>query len=187
MKTISRVLASLVLVATAGVASAQSAPKDFYVEGGLVPMKITGDGLDVTPVAARFTLGKDINANLAVEGVYVFTASKDSVKMLNTNTNTNTNVDVDVAVSGYGVYLKPKFEVAKDTEVFARIGYTSAKLTASVGNISATGDTVNSVSYGAGFQTQINKDWYAQADYMVFSKKDGGTAKGFGVSAGYRF
>ena len=41
MKTISRVLASLVLVATAGVASAQSAAKDFYVEGGLAPMKIS--------------------------------------------------------------------------------------------------------------------------------------------------
>ena len=181
MKTISRVLASLVLVATAGVANAQTAAKDFYVEGGLVPMKISGDGVDVTPVAARVTLGKNINDNLSVEGVYVFTASKDSVKVQNINAN------ADVAVAGYGVYLKPKFAVSKGTEVFGRIGYTSAKMTASVGNVSVTGDTVNSLSYGAGLQTEINKDWYAQADYMVFSKKDGGTTKGFGVSAGYRF
>jgi Outer membrane protein beta-barrel domain len=180
MKTISRVLASLVLVATAGVASAQTAAKDFYVEGGLVPMKITGDSVDVTPVAARLTLGKNINANLSVEGVYVFTASKDSVKVNNTT-------NVDLGVSGYGVYLKPKMEVAKGTEIFGRVGYTSAKLTASSGSVNVTGDTVSSLSYGVGLQTEINKDWYAQADYMVFSKKDGGTAKGFGISAGYRF
>ena len=179
MKTISRVLASLVLVATAGVVSAETAAKDFYVEGGLVPMNISGDGVDLTPVAARVTLGKNINDNLSVEGVYLLTASKDSMKI--------DNVNVDIAIAGYGVYLKPKFSVAKGTEVFGRIGYTSAKLTASVGSVSVTGDTVNSLSYGAGLQTEISKDWYAQADYMVFSKKDGGTAKGFGVSAGYRF
>jgi hypothetical protein len=179
MKTISRVLASLVLVATAGVASSQTAAKDFYVEGGLTPMKISDDEVSFTPVAARLTLGKNINANLAVEGVYVFTASKDSVTVSNTN--------VDIAVSGYGIYLKPKMEVTKGTEVFGRVGYTSAKLTASLGNVSATSDNVNSLSYGVGLQTEINKDWYAQADYMMFSKKDGVTAKGFGISAGYRF
>jgi opacity protein-like surface antigen len=179
MKTINRVLASLLLVATAGVASAQTAAKDFYVEGGLVPMKITDTDFNVTPVNARLTLGKNINDNLAVEGMYTFTASKDSKKDSNTN--------IDTAIAGYGVYLKPKFAVANGTEVFARIGYASAKLTASSGNVSATADAVNSLSYGAGVQTEITKDWYAQADYMVYIKKDGSTTKGLGVSAGYRF
>jgi len=142
-------------------------------------MKIESDSLEVTPVAARLTLGKNINNNLAVEGAYVFTASKDSVKIKNTN--------VDISVAGYGLYLKPKMEIAKGTEVFGRIGYSSAKLTASAGRISADSDTVNSLSYGAGVQTELNKDWYVQADYMVFAKKDGGTAKGLGIFAGYRF
>jgi len=179
MKTISRVLASLVLVATAGLASAQTAAKDFYVEGGLVPMKLSDDVLHATPVVARVTLGKDINENLAVEGVYAFTAAKDGATLANTN--------VDIGVSGYGLYLKPKFTVAKDTEVFARVGYTSAKATASSGRVSVTSDTMNSFSYGVGLQVSLNKDWYAQGDYTVFSKKDGLTAKGFGVSVGYRF
>lgn len=179
MKTISRVLASLVLVAAAGVASAQTAAKDFYVEGGLGPMKISEPGLDITPIAARVTLGKNINNNLAVEGVYAFTAVKDSVNVQ--------NINVDIGVSGYGLYLKPKYEVTPGTEVFARLGYTSSKFTASAGNTSVTSGTINSVSYGVGAQTEINKDWYAQADYMMFSKKDGATTKGFGVSVGYRF
>lgn len=179
MKTISRVLASLVLVATAAVASAQTAAKEYYVEGGLVPMNVTGADLDVTPIAARVTLGKNINPNLAIEGFYALTAVKDSV--------TEQNVNVDIGVSGYGVYLKPKIEVAKGTEVFGRIGYTSAKFTASSGRVSVDSDTINTLSYGAGVQTEINKDWYAQADYMLYSKKDGATAKGFGVSVGYRF
>jgi opacity protein-like surface antigen len=86
-----------------------------------------------------------------------------------------------------GLTVQTNRATSKDTEVFGRIGYTSAKLTASSGNLSYTGSSVNSLSYGAGLQTEITKDWYAQADYMVFSKKDGGTAKGFGISAGYRF
>lgn len=179
MKTTNRMLTSLVLVASTGIASAQTAAKDFYVEGGLVPMKISGGSESVTPVVARLTLGKNINANLSIEGVYAFTASKDSMKV--------DNVNLDIGVSGYGVYLKPKMEIAKDTEVFARLGYSSAKVAASSGNVSVTGDTVNSVSYGFGIQTVLNKDWYAQADYMLFSKKDGDTAKGLGVSVGYRF
>ena len=179
MKTISRVLASLVLVATAGVASAQTAAKDFYAEGGLASTKVTDVGVNVTPVTARVTLGKNINDNLAVEGIYFATASKDSL-MFN-------NVNIDIGISGYGAYLKPKFEVSKGTEVFARVGYTGVKYTASAGNVSVTGSTVNSLSYGVGIQTEINSDWYAQADYMMLSKKDGTTAKGIGVSVGYRF
>ena len=177
MKTINRLLASVVMLTAAGVASAQGAAKEFYVEAGLAPTKISS--VEVTPVVARATLGKNINENLSIEGVYAFTAVKDSLTILNTN--------VDISVAGYGIYLKPKFEVAKGTEVFGRIGYTSVKYTASAGNVSASGDRVNSLSYGAGVQTEISKDWYAQADYMVFSKKDGDTAKGFGVSVGYRF
>lgn len=179
MKTINRVLASLVLLAVAGAASAQGAGKDFYAEGGLGPTKVSGSGLSATPTMARLTLGKNINPNLAVEGTYAFTASKDSVVYNNANT--------DVSVSGYGVYLKPKFAVANGTDVFARIGYTSAKLTASSGRVSVDSDRQNSLSYGVGMQTVVNKDWHVQADYMIFSKKDGVTAKGLGVSAGYRF
>ncbi len=142
-------------------------------------MKVSDSDFSTTPIAARFTLGTNISENLAVEGVYVGTAKKDSINVDNTN--------VDVAISGYGVYVKPKMEVAKGTEVFGRIGYTNAKLTASAGNISVDSNTVSSLSYGAGVQTEINKDWYAQADYMVFSKKDGATAKGLALSVGYRF
>lgn len=142
-------------------------------------MKVSDSDLSTTPIAARFTLGTNINESLAVEAVYVGTAKKDSVNV--------DNINADIAISGYGVYVKPKMEVAKDTEVFGRIGYTSAKLTASAGNISVDSNTVSSLSYGAGVQTEINKDWYAQADYMVFSKKDGATAKGLALSVGYRF
>lgn len=179
MKTINRVLASLVLAATASVAGAQTFAKDFYAEGGLGPMKISGQGMSASPVVVRGTLGKNINPNLAVEGTYALTASKDNVMYFNTN--------VDVSVAGYGIYLKPKFTVAPGTEVFGRLGYTSAKLKATAAGVSMDSDRQNSWSYGVGMQTSLNKDWYAQADYMVFSKKNDITGKGLGVSVGYRF
>jgi opacity protein-like surface antigen len=183
MKTISRVLGSLVLIAVAGVANAQITAKDIYAEAAVVPLKISGGANSIKPLGARLTVGMNINTNLAVEGNYLLTASKDSYRVV----ERNVDVDVDVGVSGYGVYLKPKIEVANGTEIFGRVGYTSSKAKASVSNVSVTGDTVNSFSYGAGVQTEITKDWYAQADYMLYSKKDGVSVKGFGLSVGYRF
>lgn len=57
MKTISRVLVSLVLVATAGIASAQTAAKDFYVEGSLLGLKFKDSSSSSTPKLARFIVG----------------------------------------------------------------------------------------------------------------------------------
>jgi hypothetical protein len=167
MKTISRVLVSLVLVATAGVASAQTATKDFYVEGGLLGLKLEGSNTSSTPLLARFVVGKEINKNLAVEGMAAFTVKKDD----------------DLSAQTYGVFLKPKMDVAKDIEVFGRIGVAHTSTNYTTGSFSTT-----KAAYGFGAQMQFNKDVYGQVDYMHYSKDDAGyNARGFTVSVGTRF
>jgi hypothetical protein len=169
MKTISRVLASLVLVATAGVASAQTAAKDFYVEGGLLGLNSKNDsnGYSATPKLARFVVGKEINQNLAVEGMVGLNLSKDNGSSGDT----------------VGAFLKPKMEVSKDVEVFARIGAARTKLKADDGSSA----TISKGAYGLGAQVQFTKDVYGQVDYMHYGKKDGVTASGFNFSIGTRF
>jgi hypothetical protein len=167
MKTISRVLVSLVLVATAGIASAQTAAKDFYVEGGLLGLKFKDSSSSSTPKLARFIVGKDINTNLAVEAMGAFTVSKDA----------------DLSATSFGAFLKPKMEVSKDVEVFARIGATHTASKSNSGSYSTT-----KAAYGFGVQMQLNKDVYGQVDYMHYAKDDVGTnARGFTVSVGTRF
>lgn len=165
MKTISRVLASLVLVATAGIASAQTAAKDFYVEGGLLGLKFKDNTSNYTPKLARFIVGKDINANLAVEAMGAFTVDKAD----------------GLSANELGVFVKPKMLVAKDTNAFIRVG------------VARTGFSFDQSAHftraavGFGVETQLTKDVYGQVDYMHYAKDGDLNVRGFTVSVGTRF
>jgi hypothetical protein len=165
MKTISRVLVSLVLVATAGIASAQTAAKDFYVEGGLLGLKFKDSSSSSTPKLARFIVGKDINTNLAVEAMGAFTVEKAD----------------GLSANELGVFAKPKMLVAKDTNAFIRVG---AARTGAGGSGSGH---ITRAAYGFGVETQLTKDVYGQIDYMHYAKSGDLNVRGFTVSVGTRF
>jgi Outer membrane protein beta-barrel domain len=171
MKTISRVLAALILVATAGVASAQmkhKAPMEsgYYGEVGYLPLRFSDQG-SVTPDLARLVIGKDIDKNLSIEGMVGATVSKDS----------------GVSGNTFGLFAKPKMDVSKDTQIFARIGLARTTVKAEDGYMNAQ----TKVAYGIGAQTQINKDVYGQVDYINYMNKDGLSARGLTFSVGSRF
>lgn len=177
MKTISRVLGSLMLVAYAGLASAQmKAPttSSYYGEVGYAATSIGDSSVTFKPQLIRFVVGKDINQNLSVEGMFSPTIAKDGYR------------GVDIKAQTYGVYLKPKQEIAKDTEVFARLGWAKSQLDLSANGASRSLSD-SSVAFGAGVQTQFSKDVYGQIDYMRFYNKDGVKADGLAVSVGTRF
>jgi len=165
MKTISRVLASLVLVAVAGMANAQTSAKDLYVEGGLLGLKFKDSTDSVTPKLARFVVGKDINANLAVEAMGAFTVNKAD----------------GLSANEMAVFAKPKMLIAKDTNGFIRVG---AARTGTGG----TGDGhITRAAYGFGVETQLTKDVYGQVDYMHYGKSGDLNVRGFTISVGTRF
>ena len=177
MKTISRVLASLVLVATAGVVSAQMktpTSSSYYGEVGYTATSIGDASLTFKPQLIRFVVGKEINQNLSVEGMFAPTIAKDTYR------------GVDIKAQTYGIYLKPKLEIAKDTEAFARLGWAKSQLDLSANGASESLSD-SSVAFGAGVQTQFNKDVYGQIDYMRFYSKDGVKADGLTFSVGTRF
>ena len=165
MKTISRVLASLVLVATAGIASAQTAAKDFYVEGGLLGLKFKANNTVDTPKLARFIVGKDISSNLAVEAMGAFTVEKAD----------------GLSANELGVFAKPKMLISKDTNAFIRVG---AARTGAGGSGSGH---ITRAAYGFGVETQLTKDVYGQIDYMHYAKSGDLNVRGFTVSVGTRF
>ncbi len=175
MKNSKNALVALLAVLATGAVSAQSMSKDsgYYGEIGYLALKFKDeDGATVTPKLARFVVGKELDKNLSVEGMYANTVTKDSV-------------DGGESYKGqtFGVYLKPKTEVAVGTEVFARVGVAKRTITANDGtDVSAT-----KLAYGIGIQTQFTKDVYGQVDYMDLGKKDGVSAKGLTVSIGTRF
>ena len=165
MKTISRVLVSLVLVATAGIASAQTAAKDFYVEGGLLGLKFKDNTSSYTPKLARFIVGKDISSNLAVEAMGAFTVDKSD----------------GLSANELGVFVKPKMLVAKDTNAFIRVGV------ARTGYSFDQSGHFTRAAFGFGVETQLTKDVYGQVDYMHYAKDGDLNVRGFTVSVGTRF
>lgn len=165
MKTISRVLVSLVLVATAGMASAQTSAKDFYVEGGVLGLKFKDSTDSSTPKLARFIVGKDINANLAVEAMGAFTVEKAD----------------GLSANEVGVFAKPKMLIANDTNAFIRVGVARTGL-------GGSGDGhITRAAYGVGVETQLSKDVYGQVDYMHYGKQADLNVRGFTLSVGTRF
>ena len=177
MKNSKHALVALLAVLAAGTASAQSmSNQGYYGEVGYTAshIKNNNNGFAIAPKLARLTVGKELEKNLAVEGTYAFTASKDSGVV--------GGVKYTGKESFYGAYLKPKLEVARDVEVFARIGALHTKYEDEAGVLSKT-----KMSYGIGVQTQFTKDVYGQVDYMSYYKQDGMTAKGFTISVGTRF
>ena len=160
-------------VVTATSASAQSI-QGYYGEVGYLPLSVDVGGVSVSPQLARAMVGVNVHDNLSVEGMAAVTVVSDTYQ------------NVDISANAWGVFLKPKFQVTQDTQVFARVGHVSSELKASVSNYSAS-LSGSDVGYGLGVQTQITSKVYGQIDYMSYYNKNGFEAKGFTVSVGTRF
>jgi hypothetical protein len=177
MKNSTHTLIALLAVLSAGAAPAQSMfSQGYYGEIGYTALSIKNDnnGFDITPKLVRFGVGKEVNENLSVEGIYAFTASKDSIVLSGTKYTGKASI--------YGMYLKPKIEIAPGVEAFARVGAIHTKYEDEGSHISKT-----KASYGLGIQAQLTKNAYGQVDYMNYYKQDGMTGGGFTVSVGKRF
>ena len=151
-----------------------------YAELGYayVPFRDTGYDLGSFGVGlARFGVG--VHKNIAIEGMAGTGISDASFYYGRTLINTKVN-------SLYGVYLKPKFQVADSAELFARVGYAHVNVTASYGygTYTAWG---GSLSYGLGAQVSFTKTVYGALDWMSYYDKSGTTGKGPSVSVGVKF
>lgn len=161
-----------VLCATGAQAQSRtSADNGYYAEIGYSPVDVSGAGGTATPDALRFLIGNELNKNLALEAFYMTTTSKDS------------RVGYNASISGFGMYLKPKMALSESTEVFARLGFMRADITASA-NGSHTG---TDMAYGLGVQTNFTKSVYGQLDYMNSYDRSGISAKGYTLSLGTRY
>ena len=173
-----------------GAAFAQPPQSDTYVELGYLNQKIT-DSTDSTnnasPKAIRMIAGKNLFPHASLELMAAINSSK--------GTDTQTTPD-NVSSNLYGIYLKPKTNLTKDTELFGRVGVAHASLKYDNGNGSgvATSYSGTKLSYGVGLQTKFTDNVYGAIDYMSYGKVNTSLANGdrlsnngLTVSVGYRF
>lgn len=167
-----------VLTASTVTAQPTNADASYYGEVGHLALKFDDGRVSVTPRLARFTVGKNINENLAFEVMAALTVSKGKWR----------EADVQGELSGkqLGIYVKPKLKITKDTEIFARVGVSHSSWKSNTAT-DENNDSFAKLAHGLGVQTQLTKDVYGQLDYMDLGQKNGLSAKGFSVSLGTRF
>ncbi len=180
MNSSKHALVTLFAILAAGTVSAQSMSNNsgYYGEIGYSAIKLDDGAAIVTPKLARLIVGTTINTNLDVEGMIAVTMTKADWKI--------DEITGKASAKHFGLYAKPKFEIAPDTEVFGRIGISRTSWKSETATDSGS-DAFTKLAYGIGIQTQFNKDVYGQIDYMNLGKKEGVSVKGFTFSIGTHF
>lgn len=144
---------------------------DYYAEAAVSAMELKENGQTYSPNAMRLIVGKTLNRNLSVEGMYAFTVNSDN------------QPSFDAKSDHYGISLKPQISINDNTDVFARVGYGRSNVTSS-----ASGErSISDWSYAIGVQTKFTSDVYGQLDYTNYLHKDGVWVQGIGFSLGMRF
>jgi len=190
MKNVSSKSAALlgfVLAAFGGVAQAQS--KDFlsnpYLEVGYMPWSYTEAYSGSTYTwnnggAIRLIFGMDVHDNVAVEGLFATDVTDPTVTIGTYSSSANW-------ASTYGVYAKPNIDVAKDVNLFARVGYALTSLTASPTSTRSRTLSSDSMSYGLGASYKINKSISINGDYMVYYQGSPSVVSGYTIGLGFNF
>jgi opacity protein-like surface antigen len=178
MKKFALIAAALL---AAGAAQAQTKPNSaLYGEVGYVFLNADlGSGYKVDTGAVRGIIGWDLHQYVALEAmVAVGTSSEDLGGLL-------AGYKAKVSNS-YGFYVKPKYALNDQVEVFGRLGFANSKVKLSYAGDSASDDD-SSFSWGIGASYKINKQWYVTADYISYYDKDGSKFTGPSINAGFRF
>lgn len=175
MKLSPKVIATALLAASTG-AFAQAGPTSTWY-GEVGHTWLSSD--DIHPTVLRGIVGAAVHPNLAVEGML-------GLGLTGTSFNVAGN-QVKLSVPRMvGVYLKPKFDVSNEVEVFARLGFNRTTMKSSAAGMSASASE-SSLSYGLGASYRFSKNWYGTLDYMTYHHKDGTKIDGTTLAVGYRF
>jgi len=162
------------LTAFAAPAFAQS------LDGSIGYSKVDADGVDLGAITGR--LAWNFNNVLGVEGEASIGVDDDTVTVAGVPP-TNVDVELKHAAAIYGVAGVP---VGENGRIFARVGYGTQKIEASVPGFAANGSD-ESFNYGAGAQYFFDGKNGIRGDYTKHDFDEGGDADVWSVSYVRRF
>ena len=154
--------------------------KAIYGEIGLTSLNYSEPGYAMSPAGAmRVIVGADLAPTLALEGMAAFGTYEGSLAISG------------ILIKGkldtlYGIYLKPKTKISDVIEVFGRVGFASAKMTATAPGVAIT-TSGNDLSYGVGASFNVAKNASIGLDYMSYYNKTGVSVNGMTLNIGFKF
>jgi opacity protein-like surface antigen len=157
---------SLLFVVLAFFSVQSFAASDLYGGISYAMVEYKEDGFpSVNPTAAVFTLGTNLNKNLAVEGRLGTGLSDDDIRV----SGVNVTVEVD---NFYGVYGRLIMPANDKLSVYGLVGWTKGKLTAKSSFATINADD-SDVSYGLGADFGLTDTVSLNAEYArLFSGSD---------------
>ena len=136
--------------------------------------------------AIRLVFGKELGENLAIEGMYASGINSSDKTTIISPYNSNIKL-----TSMYGVYLKPKYNISENINVFARIGLTQSTINGSMydgTNLYGTNSaSASSTSYGVGTSYKLNDKFNLNLDYMSYYNKNSIDINAVTLGVGYKF
>ena len=156
------------MVGSAGsVMPASSVRSD--LDAGLVAAGLTGFQSSMSNgTGFKFLLGYEVSPNLALEAGYL-----DMGTMTYGISKAGTNVNVDVKPTGANVALLGVWPISDKFSAFGKIGYTSAKITASSavsGSSFSVSDNSSSAGYGVGATYKLGENLKLRAEWEQLYK-----------------
>jgi len=111
--------------------------------------------------------GYNFNDYIAVEGRYWFGLSDTTI--------TGTDVSLDT----WGLYIKPQYPITNAFNVYALLGYGSAKFDFSKGNLQYNGDDMDGFSWGVGASYAFTDNVSLFVDYVNIYNDNTDNVNGF--------
>jgi len=160
-------------------------PGGLYGELGYTFMKVDAFGTSLRPGVLRGVLGYEVHPYFAVEAM-AGAGVKDNSKSLAgpTGAPVNTQVNVDYL---FGLYLKPRYMINPQTEVFGRVGWSRTKIKAERTGLVTRSEEQDDLGWGLGLNYRITPNWYAGVDWMRYSSQSNTHADGITLSVGWHW
>lgn len=122
----------------------------------------------VNPTSIKFSAGKYITSNFAIEGQFMFGLSGDSTDV----DGTDVELELKNAVSVFG---KGELPINSSITGYGLLGFTRGKLEVSAefqGQKFSDSESESSLSYGFGTAVKLNKDTNLIAEYISYLDED---------------
>lgn len=156
-----KLLIASALILSAFAASAQSSKADMYTEVGYTNVNFKTDLVEISPKAVRVVLGKNFNADAAIEGHVLLGQSPDTVGAA--------KYDIDPS---YGVFLKVQAPVGDVVKIYARAGWARSKLTGSAYGVTVS-DSASGLAGGIGVSVTVANNAELFVDVMKYNTGSG--------------
>ncbi|MFD0667475.1 porin family protein [Ramlibacter sp. MAHUQ-53] len=171
-----RIIALAAITLAASAAQAQWYGEANYARFRIKESDVVG-ALKASPGGLLITGGYEVHPNLAVEASLGLRLGSDELTVDGQGTGIDTKLDRLV-----GVYVKPKYAISDDFEVFARLGYQKTDFKLSLGGATATVSD-KELAYGIGASYRFDKNLYLTGAVMHHAE----SVNGVQIGLGYKF